>query len=303
MGAKIAWLDANFARRDEVATWHQPVSFMVEALIGARRIAHSLASTTMLYDMRRRAWDDELVARFGARPSELPELAAETERAGGLSHAGAELTGLRAGLPVAVGTGDDFSSLLGSGIVEPGTVAVSLGTAETVGALSHSAVIDTDALLETHVFPGGGFHLGNPGWLSGGAVRWAMTLLSIPDDEHFSALAAQAPAGCDGLIFVPALTGAMSPKWISAARGSFVGLTPGHGPAHAARSVLEGTAFAMRDSVDRLETLGVPTARLRLMGGGARSSLWCRIRADLTGRPADVLAEADASATGAALIA
>jgi xylulokinase len=128
-------------------------------------------------------------------------------------------------------------------------------------------------------------------------------LLSIESDEAFSTLAATAPAGCDGLTFIPALNGAMAPKWIAAARGSFIGLTPSHGRAHLARAVLEGTAFAMRDVIDRLVALDVPTDRLRLMGGGARSDVWCTMRADLVGRPADVLSDADASAIGAGMMA
>jgi xylulokinase len=188
-------------------------------------------------------------------------------------------------------------------VCRPGVVAVSLGTAETVAALSERAIVDYAQLVETHAYPGGLYHLGNPGWLSGGAIRWASSLLSIASDHAFSALAATAPAGCDGLTFIPALTGATAPKWIAAARGSFIGLSTSHQPAHLARAVLEGTAFAMRDVIDRLSALGVPTGRLRLMGGGARSDVWCQIRADATGRPADVLADGDASAIGAGLMA
>ena len=303
MGAKIAWFSANLPTRHSVATWHQPVSFVVAALTGERIMSHSLASTTMLYDMRRQNWDDELLALFGTRRKEMPTLADDASVAGALTPAGVELTGLRPGLPVAVGTGDDFSNLLGCGIHEPGVVGVSLGTAETVAALSDRKIVDPDMLVETHRFAGGRFHLGNPGWLSGGAVRWARGLLSIGNDAEFSAKAAEAPAGCEGLVFIPALSGAMAPKWIAAARGSFIGLTASHGPAHLARAVLEGTAFAMRDVIDRLDALDVPTARLRLMGGGARSDLWCQTRADVTGRLADVLIDSDASALGAGLLA
>jgi xylulokinase len=95
----------------------------------------------------------------------------------------------------------------------------------------------------------------------------------------------------------------MAPKWIARARGSFIGLSASHGPEHLARAVLEGTAFAMRDVVDRLDALGVATTRLRFMGGGARSDIWCQIRADVTARPADVLRDGDASAVGAGLLA
>lgn len=303
MGAKIAWLRTHFARPAEVVTWHQPVSFVLATLTGRRSMAHSLASTTMLYDVRSSDWDDELLGWFGAQRAEMPEIAADSEIAGVLTVGGAELAGLRPGLPVAVGTGDDFSNLIGCGIVRPGTVGISLGTAEAIGALSDSPILDPTLLVETHAFSGGRFHLGNPGWLSGGAVRWLASVLSIGSDERYRELASEAPSGCDGLVFIPALSGAMSPKWIASARGSFVGLTTRHGPAHLARAVLEGTGFAMRDVIDRLDALGVPTASLRLMGGGARSDLWCQIRADISRRPVEVLTSSDASATGAAILA
>ena len=303
MAAKIAWLSRHHAASGAVGTWHQPVSFVVEALTGERAMSHSLASTTMLYNLAEREWDSALLAAFDVEKGSLPRLVGEAEIVAGLSARGARLTGLRPGTPVAAGTGDDFSNPLGSGICRPGIVAVSLGTAETVAALAARPIIDADLLVETHAYPGGLYHLGNPGWLCGGAVRWASALLGIDTDSALSDLAGTAPAGCDGLTFLPALTGAMSPKWMPAARGSFIGLSTAHGPSHLARAVLEGTAFAMRDVIDRLQSLGVETGRLRLMGGGTRSELWCQIRADVAGRPTDILAEGDASAIGAGLLA
>jgi len=299
MGAKVLWVVRS---GQQAATWHQPVSFLVAALTGERVMAHSLASTTMLYDARTRGWSDALLEMFGARREELPGIAREADVAGRLTAAGAALTGLPIGVPVAVGTGDDFSNLLGCGISQPGVIGVSLGTAEAIGCLSDRQVFDDELLVETHAFPGGRYHLGNPGWLGGGSVRWVAQLLGLSEDE-FSTVAASAPPGCEGLIFIPALSGAMAPRWIADARGSFVGLTLRHGRAHMGRAVLEGTAFAMRDVVDRLSALGVRTDRLRLMGGGARSGLWCQMRADVSGRPAEALTESDASATGAALLA
>ena len=303
MGGKIAWLSQRIDNRKRVAVWHQPVSFLVEALCGARVMSHSLASTTMLYDLHKRDWSDALADLFGTRRSELPAIAAETAVADRLNAAGAELTGLPAGLPVAVGTGDDFSNLIGGGVTAPGVAAVSLGTAEVVGVLHDRVIIDPQMLVETHRFPGGAVHLGNPGWLSGGAMRWAMGLLSISDDLAFMALAAEASPGCDGLVFLPALTGAMAPKWLASARGSFVGFSTSHGRAEMARAGLEGTAFAMRDVLDRLSELGARPGRIRLAGGGARSPLWAQMRADLMQLPVETLTDSDASATGAAVIA
>ena len=303
MGGKIAWFDRNLPERQAVATWHQPVTFVVEALTRERAMSASLASTTMLYDLSAAGWDDELADAFGARASELPRIGFEAEIAGRLSVRGAALTGLPAGVPVAMGTGDDFSNLIGCGICAPGVVGVSLGTAHAVGALEGQDKRDSEMLVETHAFPGGLFHLGNPGWLGGGSVKWAAALLGIASDAAFVAMAATAPAGSDGLVFIPALSGSMSPKWIANARGSFIGMTLSHGPAHVARAVLEGCAFAMRDVVERLDMLGVPTPRLRIMGGGSQSALWCQIHADVVQRPTEALAENDASAAGAAVLA
>ncbi len=301
MAAKIAWMKQNGL--SGACLWHQPVSFVVSGLTGRAHISHSLASTTMLYSLDAHDWDAVLLEMFGVSPVELPALGNECDVCGGLTLHGADLTGLLPGTPVAIGTGDDFGNLVGCGVGSPGLVAVSLGTAEAVATLSDRLLVDGERLVETHAFPGGFYHLGNPGWLCGGAVRWASALLGCASDTEFMALAEQAPPGCDGLVFIPALTGAMAPRWNPAARGSFIGLAAGHERRHMVRAVLEGTAFAVRDVVERLAALGAATDRLRLMGGGAQSRLWCGIKADVTGRPVEIQDVADASALGAALIA
>jgi xylulokinase len=95
----------------------------------------------------------------------------------------------------------------------------------------------------------------------------------------------------------------MAPEWIASARGAVYGLTPAHGVGHLARALLEGCAFAMLDVIARLRDLGVPAASVRLLGGGAQSALWARIRADLTGLPVEVPARTDTSPVGAAMLA
>ena len=296
MAAKIKWFG------NTAAVFHQPVSFMVETLTGARVMDHALASTTMLYDLGARGWSDELLDAFGVDRHALPAIGNATDIAGTLTSAGAEFTGLRAGTPVVVGTGDDFSNLIGCGITAPGTVGITLGTAESVGMVVSDIVIDPAALVETRAFPGGAYHLGNPGWLSGGAVRWFCSTFNIASDAAFSALAAEAPPGCDGLTFLPALSGAMAPVWNAGARGAFYGITAAHTTAHFARAVLEGTAFAMADVINRLAAL-TDVGAVRMMGGGAMSAVWTQIRADLLGRPIEVLMGSDASAMGAAILA
>jgi xylulokinase len=302
MAAKIAWL-----RRHAVglagARFHQPVSYLVERLTGASVFDHGLASTTMLYGLARRDYDPELLACFGVERASLPDIDAAGARAGALSAAGAAMTGLTAGLPVAVGTGDDFATPLGAGIVGPGAVACVLGTAEVVGAVSQQLVIDPGGLVETHGYATGGYFVENPGWLAGGAVAWLRGLLGAADDAELDGWAAAVPPGADGVTFLPALSGAMAPEWNPAARGCFDGLSAAHGRGHLARALLEGCAFAMRDVVDRLGELGVASGDLVLVGGGSRSRLWAQIRADLLGRPVAVSAIGDACPLGAALLA
>ena len=151
---------------------------------------------------------------------QLPEIDDATATAGALSGAGASLTGLRAGTPVAVGTGDDFANPIGAGVVAPGVVACNLGTAEVVGAVSDGLRIDGEGLVETHGFLGDRFLISNPGWLSGGAVTWFLSTFGVSTPAELSALAGQAPPGCDGLTFLPALSGAMAPRWEPRARAA-----------------------------------------------------------------------------------
>ena len=260
--------------------FHQPVSYLVARLTGEHVFDHGLASTTMLYSLERRDFDPELLAAFGIAVDELPSIAEASDRAGALSAAGAELAGLPAGIPVAVGMGDDFAAPLGAGLVAPGRVACVLGTAEVVGALDETPKVDPRGLVETHGYPGGGFYIENPGWLSGGGLAWLREVLAVADFAAFDRAAAEVPPGAEGVTFFPALSGAMAPEWIAAARGCFYGLSPAHGAGHLARAMLEGCAFAMRDVVERLGELGVPAHGLLLLGGGAKSRLWAHIRAD-----------------------
>jgi xylulokinase len=300
LAAKARWLDRH---RPGAARFQPPVGFLVEALTGEAVIDHALASTTNLYDLGAAGWSPALLAAFELAAARLPRVAAATDLAGRLHAGGAALTGLPAGLPVAVGTGDDFATPLGAGLVAPGPVACVLGTAEVVGALADRPVIDADRLVETHAYPAGGWLVENPGWLAGGALAWLGALARFPDAAALDAAAAATPPGADGVTFLPALSGAMAPEWNAAARGAWTGLTAGHGAGHLARAVLEACAHAMRDVVDRLGGLGVAATSLLLLGGGARSALWAQIRADVSGLPVARAAHADPCPIGAALLA
>jgi xylulokinase len=302
MAPKLAWLRRACAG---AARFHQPVSYLVERLTGAAVIDPALASTTMLLELATGQWSAELLAAFEVAADELPQIRPACDVAGALTAEGARLTGLVAGTPVAVGTGDDFASPLGAGAVGPGPVLCAIGTAEVVGALSDAPVLDRAAepMVETHAFPTGAFFVENPGWMSGGAVRWAVRMLGLSSDAELDALARAAPPGAGGVTFIPALAGAMTPVWRPHARGTLHGLAAGHERTHVARAVLEGLAFAARDVVVRLGALGLPAHEVVLLGGGAQSRVWAQIRADVLGLPHHVAARTDATPIGAAMIA
>ncbi|WP_158596064.1 xylulokinase [Oleomonas cavernae] len=302
MAAKIRHMKRH-APGHRLARFHQPVSFLVEQLTGRAVMDHALASTSMVYGLESRAWDDDLLRAFAIEAAALPALDDAAALAGHLTARGAALCGLAQGLPVAVGTGDDFANPIGAGAVTPGTVVVCIGTAEVVGAIADRPVLDDAAMVETHGFPGGRYFIENPGWLSGGAILWACDLLGFADGEGLDIAAALVPPGSEGVVVLPTLSGAMTPRWLPEARGAIYGLAPMHGRGHLARATLEGIAFAMADVVDRLDALGVPTGRIRLAGGGARSRLWAQIRATVANRPVDLVAEVECAALGAAVLA
>jgi len=303
LAPKIGWLREHGV---VAAKFHQPVSYLVARLTGAAVIDPALASTTMLLELASATWATELLEAFEVSPDELPEVRPTCAVAGTLTAEGAELSGLRPGTVVAVGTGDDFANALGAGVIAPGSIVCAIGTAEVVGTLATTPVLDrvaAEPMVETHLYPTGAFFVENPGWLSGGAVRWAVRMLGLADDAELDALAASVPAGADGVTFIPALAGAMTPVWRPTARGSLHGLAAGHDRAHVARAVLEGLAFACRDVVERLIALGLPARDVLLLGGGARSGIWSQLRADVVGLVHRVSSTPDASPLGAAMIA
>ena len=187
-------------------------------------------------------------------------------------------------------------------MVAPGTAVASLGTAEVVGALHDAPVIDRTGLVETHAYPGESFYIENPGWLSGGALVWFAETFGLEGVDAIDRLAADVPPGCEGVSFLPALSGAMTPEWNPAARGCFYGLTPSHGLGHLARALHEANAFAMADVLDRLRSLDVSIGAVRLIGGGAQSRVQAEIRAAVAGAPVELPVHQHTTPIGAAML-
>jgi xylulokinase len=264
---------------------------------------HANASSSLLYDLRAREMSAELVQAAGLEMDKMPAIAPAHAVIGTLRPAVAELLGLAPGARVVTGTGDDHGAALGAGATGPGILVDVTGTAEPVAVPAAEVVIDADRLVETHAHAVDGTLLvENPGFVSGGSTRWLSQITGRSQGELL-ADAAGAPAGSGSIIFVPALSGSMAPRWNDDIRGCFAGLALDHGVAHMARAVLEGCAFALRDIVDRLDALGAGGDEIRVVGGGARSELWLQIKADVTGRPVRRVLGDCATSCGAAMLA
>src|SRR4051794_23003005 len=229
---KAMWLREQEPEAYGAARWLAPVgAHMTGWLTGAVAQDHANASSTLLYDLRSRAWCEELIAHAGLELERLPEIAPSHSPVGTLRPDAAAALGLPAACAVIVGTGDEHGAAVGAGALTPGVVVDVTGTAEPVAVPAHDPVVDDERLLETHAHAVDGMLLvENPGFVSGGSTCWWAAANGISQAELFER-ARQAPPGSDGALFVPALSGSMAPRWNDAMRGCFAGLAMNHGAA------------------------------------------------------------------------
>jgi len=301
-----------FAR---AASLMPPGSFVLREATGILAVDYSNASSLALLDPRTRTWSRPILEAVGIPQRMLPELAPGTQRIGHVTTAFAEATGLSRETAVVVGCGDEMAATLGAGVFAPGEVCDVVGTAEPVCAASTEPREDPTMLVECHPHADpDGWLLENPGFVSGGNLRWwrdQLCPLERDAEAHgqgdaydlLTGPAATVPAGAEGLLFLPCMQGAMAPEWNGAARGVFYGLTMAHTKAHLTRALLEGSAFALRDILEAMRNTGLAVRRLTMVGGGAKGALWRQIKADVTGLPVRVPVSVETTATGAAILA
>jgi xylulokinase len=282
---------------------------------GTLAVDYSNASSLALLDPRTRQWSREALDAVEVDEEMLPALGAGTESVGTVTASFAEASGLDPATVVAIGCGDEMAATLGAGVFAPGDVCDVVGTAEPVCAASAEPREDPTMLVECHPHADpDAWLLENPGFVSGGNLRWwrdqfapierDAEAVGLGDAYDFLATeAAHVPAGAEGLVFLPAMQGAMAPEWNGAARGVFYGLTLAHTRDHMTRAILEGSAFGLRDILDAMVAAGLDVQRLVIVGGGAKGPLWRQIKADVTGLPVRVPVSVETTATGAAILA
>jgi xylulokinase len=303
---KILWLRENepaaYARVRRVLL---PKDYIRLRLTGERATDASDASGTLLLDLRRRAWSDEILDSLEVPRAWLPDVHEGPDVTGAVTAEAAAVSRLPAGLLVAAGGGDNAASAVGNGIVREGLVSSSIGTSGVVFAHSETARIDPRGRLHAfcHAVPGR-YHLMGVTLSAGGSLRWWREVAGGElDYESMADLAAAAPPGSEGLLFLPYLSGERTPHLDPRARGVFAGLTLRHTQAHLTRAVMEGVTYSLKDCLDVMSELGVPMSEIRATGGGARSALWRRLQADVFGLPVHRTRTEEGPAFGAALLA
>ena len=263
-------------------------------LTGEHATDVSDASGMLLLDVAHRRWSDEVLQALEIDPAWLPK-ALESPTLSGTT---------KTGIPVAAGAGDQAAGALGVGVDRPGPVSVALGTSGVVFAALDEFAADPQARVHAfcHAVPDK-WHAMGVMLSAAGSLSWLRNATD-PDATYDQLLkeAEKWPPGTEGLIFLPYLAGERTPHADPDATGAFVGLTLRHDRGALTRAVLEGVAFALRDSLDLTEELGGRPKTGRVSGGGARGALWTQIIASVLELPLEPVAVDEGAAFGAAIL-
>ena len=308
---KLIWVRENEPEiYRQIAHILLPKDYIRFKLSGVHAIDCADASGTSLFDITQRAWSSEIVNRLEINPDWLPQVFEGTEVTGRVSTGGAQAAGLAPNTPIVGGGGDQAAQAVGVGAVEPGIVAITLGTSGVVFAPTSGPKIDPQGRLHAmcHSLPpdeGQGWHLMGVMLSAAGSLRWFRdTFAEGCDYTNLIALSENVPPGSEGLLFLPYLTGERTPYPDPHARGGFIGLTVRHSLPHLTRAVLEGVAFGLRDNLALLQETGLEVIQqIRVSGGGAQSSLWRQILADVMNVELVTVNTTEGACYGAALLA
>ena len=313
---KIVWLRNNepevYAKVKKVLL---PKDYVRLRLTGEYATEVSDASGTALFNVRKRRWSDEMLGAIEVPKEWMPRVYESPEVTGRITEAAAAATGLAPGTPVVGGGGDQAAGAVGNGIVEPGIISSTVGTSGVVFAYADEPVVDPQLRVHTfcHAVPGK-WHVMGVMLSAGGSLRWFRDTFADAERvvaEHigrdpYDILSEEAdtvPPGCEGLVFLPYLTGERTPYPDPHARGVFFGITLRHSKPYFARAVMEGVAFGLRDSFEILKEMKIPMAQVRASGGGARSAVWRQIQADVVGMEHVTINASEGPAFGVALLA
>jgi len=300
---KILWVRENEPQvYKKVKHILLPKDYIRYKLTGEFAIDRAGGSGTILFDLAKRTWSDEIIKALEIPDAWLPPTFEGPEVTGKLNKNAAEETSLSEGIPVVGGGGDQAAQAVGVGAVQPGIIALTLGTSGVVFATTESPLVEPEGRLHAfcHAVPER-WHFMGVMLSAAGSLQWYRDTLA--PDTSFNDLVAEANSvspGSEGLLFLPYLTGERTPHPDPEARGAWIGLTVRHTRAHLTRAVLEGVAFGIKDSFNLIQSAGLG---VRISGGGAKSQLWQQIMADVLGTELVTVNTTEGAAYGAALLA
>lgn len=302
---KLLWMRQNepdlFAR---IAKILLPKDYLVYRLTGVHSTDYSDASGTLLLDVAHKRWSSEMLDLCGVTEAQMPTLFDSWQPVGTLTAAAAAALGLPTDVVVCAGAGDNAAAAIGTGTVGEGRCNISLGTSGTVFISSEQFRVDPHNALHAFAHADGGFHLMGCMLSAASCNKWWMEDI-LHDGDYAAAQEAIVPEklGRSHVFYLPYLMGERSPINDTNARAVFLGMTMDTTRADMTQAMLEGVAFALRDSVEIARSLGLDISRSTLCGGGSRSPLWRTILANVLGIPLDLPATEQGPGYGAALLA
>jgi xylulokinase len=283
-----------------------PKDYIRLMLTGDHAVDMADASGMVLVDVANRRWSDAVLKELNIPAEWLPKLYEGPQVTGVVNDKAAQITGLKAGTPGVGGGGDQAAQATGVGAVKPGIVALTVGTSGVVFVPLASYAYEPEGRLHAfcHSVPGQ-WHFMGVMLSAAGSLQWYHDALA--PDTDFGPLtdeAGRVQPGCEGLVFLPYLSGERTPHPDPLARGAFVGLTARHSRPHLTRAVLEGVAFGLRDGFELIKNSKAGLINeVRVSGGGAKSPVWRQILADVFNAPLVVTEALEGAAYGAALLA
>lgn len=307
--AKLLWvLESEPDRMKLIRSMVSIKDFLVLKLCGQLVTDEAHASYSMLFDVSKRQWADNILAELGINKEILPTVRPATEKAGVVSRTTSELTGLQDGTPVIVGGPDGTVGTIGAGLVSPGVTVDLIGTADVIFHAAAEPHLDPGrrTIVNVHLVPGL-WTIGGPTGTTGGMLSWLSEAVGYGAEADSLALldteANEIPPGAEGLVCLTSMSGERFPDWDPSVRGVLFGLSMGHGRAHIARAALEGAVYPLRSALDIYQQLGLQVDEVRVVGGGAKSPVWNQIRADICGIPVRPTVVREATSLGAAILA
>ncbi|MGM9973330.1 MAG: xylulokinase, partial [Clostridiaceae bacterium] len=305
---KLLWMKNNEPERfSSIEHILLPKDYIRYKLTGEFATEVSDASGTLILDVEKRQWSQEMIELLGINEEMLPKVYESWEVTGKVSSELAGKLGLSEATVVVGGGGDQAAGAVGGGAVKSGIISAALGTSGVIFASSDDYQVDKDNRLHSFCHGNGRWHQMGVMLSAASCLKWWIEEINkdtTPDAyERFLKEASEVPAGGKGLFFLPYLMGERTPYSDPRARGVFIGLDITTTRGDMTRAVMEGVAFGLRDSLEILKSLEVPIDSVRVSGGGAQSPLWRQILADILDAEVQVISSKEGPALGAAILA